>query len=637
MIIAKSNETKKFFDKNIELLTPWLKESVLKIDEKELFEKIEVTYNDEGYPICKYHQSDKCFNITSERPIEQAQKWDSNFLYEGAGSLFIFGSGFGYPLFEIFEHKSPHTLVVVFEHDLYLFAAMLYYFDLEPIIKSQKVAFLIGDSNYFAKAFEQLFFSIFFISCTYPVVAFTYTAQRNFKTQYLEIYNYVFTQLSLMVFYIGNDHQDNLIGFCNMISNIPEILCEPYISCLKDKYKDIPSFIIANGPSLDKNIHQLEKINGKGLILSVESAVLPLLKNNIKPDVLAVIERTKNTYLYHFKNKEYPDDIALLSLALVDKRVYPSFSGAKIPILREKEVINNWINEYLGDGSAIDAGANVSHLAVELATYMGANPIVLVGQDYAYGPEQNTHSKDSIYSQDEGKQFEDIIKSRPIVYVEGNNGKMIASNQLWIDFKMGLELKINDHKDKLFINATEGGAKIEGTICENLEDVINKYCTTKIPYRVNEIIAQNKEMVSIPERKENLKDFIKSLEKYSVLFRNLTQQTILGKLECKKMLELAKKDNSEKHRDILEKAYQNNINIINSCLSNGLYRCFTQQVVFANYYQINRCGIINTYKKIIEIFEIQYEFFCQINIVTQSVSVHLENAAESLINELDNL
>lgn len=634
MKIAKQDETKEMFLKNLQFLTPWVKKIVMQIDETELWEKVKISFNEEGYPICRYNDDITSFQITSERPIQEAEQWGKGISTKGAGAIFMFGSGFAYPIFEIFEKKQPHTLVVVFEQNIYMFKAMLYYFDLEPIIITQKIVFLIGDIETFAGAFDQLFFSIAFASCTSPTFAFTNIANRNFKSHYMKIHQYIFSQLALYVFYIGNDHLDNLVGLHNLLANSKEIVQNPYISCLKDKYKDVPAFIIANGPSLDKNIHELKKIQGRGLIISTESAIIPLLRNKIKPDILTIIERTKYTYLYHFENVDYPEDMALLCLGLVDKQVFPYFPGQKIPIFRNLEAINQWINKFLGDGSAIDAGANVSHLAFEIAILLGANPIIFVGQDYAYGPEGVTHSKDAVYLEEKGKLAREIIQSMPVVYVENNEGTMIPSNQIWKDFKMGLEQKIASHPYKTILNATEGGAKIKGTKCVPLSSVIEEYCTKPIPQYVHALIAENKAKISVLQRREGLVQFVKSVEEYAELFLELSRVSIKGKLDCREMIRLSEEKVSEENRSILEKAYKKNIETYQIFIADDLCRCFSQQVIFAYYYLMNRLGLIDTPEKTTEIFRIQHDFFHNLNVVCQSVSVHLENAAERLENTL---
>ena len=622
------------FEHNIKLLSPWLRETVLKLDEKELWKRIKITYNDEGYPICCYHEN-VAFQINSIDPLKEAKIWCDQLEIKGKGAIFIYGSGFGYPIFEIFKNKQPHTIVVVFEQNLYLFSAMLHYFDFEPIIKTQKIVFLIGNTDYFAKAFDKVFLSIAFAGFTSPALAFTNIARRNFKHEYLKIHKYIFSQLGLYVFYIGNDHLDNLIGFNNLLENVGEIIENPFISCLKDTYKDVPAFIIANGPSLDKNIKELSRIQDKGLIISTESAIVPLLKNKITPDILTIIERTKYTYIYHFENIEYPREISLLSLGLIDKKVFPSFPGQRIPIFRNLEAINQWINKYLGDGSAMDAGANVSHLAFEIAVYLGANPIIFVGQDYAYGTEGTTHSKDSVYLEEKGKKSMEIMKKKPVVYVEDNQGDLIASNQLWTDFRRGLEMKIASHPEKTIINSTEGGSRIKGTTCKKLSEAIDVFCKKSIPCRVNDLIARQKACIPVVERIKNLKVFINNTQEYASLFRELSQFAYEGKLKCREVKRITQSKNTEKYRDILEKAYHENINAYQRFIEDDLLRCFCQQVIFAYYYFMNCVGLTDTPQKIAEIFEIQYSFFDSLNTVCQSLSVHFENAVDHLNNVLE--
>ena len=637
MIVAQKDEIKIMFKKNLSCLSPLLKKTVEQINEKELWDRIEITYNSEGYPICRYKQENQCFQITSEHPVQEAEQWYKGIISQGTGCIFLYGSGFGYALFELFSKKRPHTLVVMFERDVYLFAAMLHYFDLEPIIKTQKIAFLIGDTEDFAKAFDKVFYSINFVSCSYPTIAFTHAARRNFKASYTKIHEYVFSELTLSIFYLGNCHLDTLIGLNNWLSNAKEILKTPYISCLKDRYKDVPAYIVANGPSLDKNIQQLKNVKDKGLIISTESAIIPLMKNDIKPDILTVIERTPNTYNYHFENNKYPEDITLLCLGLVDKRVLPSFKGLKIPIFRRGETISQWLNKFIGDGSAIDAGANVSHLAFGLAVYLGADPIVFVGQDYAYGSEGSTHSKDSIYYEEKGRKASENIQSRPAVYVESNEGTMIPSNRLWVDFKHGLENIISSHKDKTIINATEGGAKIEGVACEKLQDVIKKYCTHSISPRVNELVAENVDVISLSERKAGLIKLIDEVKRYADIFHNLNKETIKGKLFCREMIRLSQREDSQNFYEIFEEAYQKNINIYQLFIADTLTGCFSQQIVFVFYYLMDRLGVINTSEKITKIFSIQHRFFRSLNIICQSVFVHLEDAVNFLNDTLNEL
>jgi hypothetical protein len=634
---ALSNEQKEMYDKNLKSLNKWLRDSVQKINEQDLWDRIDVEYNDDGYPVCLYNIEGGHIHITSENPVREAEMWyKANADMEGCGTVFLCGCGFGYPVFEIFNNKMSHTLVIVFEEDVYLFKAMLYYFDLRPVIESGKFIFFIGGWDYFINVFESLFFGIFILS-TSPAVVYTHTARRNFKDRYNKIIRELVSYLCLMVLYIGNDHKDNMIGLINIMKNVKHIIENPYISCLKDKYKGYPAFVIANGPSLDKNIQHLKDIGGRGLIICMESAIIPLLRNGIKPDILVVIERLKASYIYHFRDVKYPDGIALLGLAQINSLVFDSFPGEKLPIFRDREFLNIWLCRYLGDGSVIDAGVNVSHLATEIALYLGADPIIFAGQDFAYGEDDATHSKSSIYSEERGRKSMEFIRSIPSVYLEGNDGAPVRSNEMWAQLKEGLELKISAHTDRHFINATEGGAKIKGTLCERLENAVIKHCVKKIYSQVNALLKDNRERISADDRKKGLERLIKNVELNIQALRGTVLEAAGRKHECNEILHLLGNNENGKYNQIIEEAYQRNIASIERIAKVELIIGFAQQIMIVNYYSINSLKKIDTEEKIDGLFKIHRRFFNQLCVICQSVSVHIEDSLISLKNELERL
>jgi len=624
------------FNRNLRFFSPALQNRLSEISQKDLWEKISINYLPDKNPVCKYTDKEKSFHITSTQPVKDAENWCKSLNIEDAGALFIYGSGFGYPLFEILRQKQTNTIVIIFEQNIYIFAAMLHYFDLESLFTTQKFRFFVGNIEDFHEEFQQLFFTDVFLYTTAPFIAFTPTAQRNFKKEYLKIHKYIFNELSLNIFYLGNDHYDTLLGFHNLIANVKAVIENPYLNILKDKYKNVPAYIIANGPSLDKNIAELKNIEEKGIIISTESAIIPLLKNKINPNILCVVERTKDTYYYHFENINFSKGTSLLALAVIDKNIFPTFFGPKIPIFRSMESINRWMNNIIGnEESKIDAGANVSHLAFEIAAYLGCNPIVLVGQDFAYSPDGKTHSKDAIYYEKKGEKTLSKIKSRPIIYVEGNDGTQIPSIQLWQDFKLGLERKIASYPHIKVINATEGGAKIKGTTYEKLSYVVDKYCTKKLESKIEKIITDNKEKIDFKEREQKLNNLIDELYKYVYKYRELCQIAVKGSLRSKKMIELSnQKTQTDDVLEILEHAYEDNFIGLQKFMTDNLYFVFLQQVLLAGFHKMNRLGLINSPERIKEVFKIYDELFVNLNLVCQSVSINFEMAIDQLKSQI---
>lgn len=630
MKIAKPNETQEMYQKNFELMSPKIREMLSEISLEDLKEKVRVTYNSDGFPVCKYLKNGEFIHITSENPIKEADRWGELVQPQDSAEIFLYGSGFGYTLFELFKRKPPHTLVLVFEQNIYLFKAMLYYFDFSEIIKTNKILFMLGDSSSFKKAFSKLLYSMIFFITTYPTVMFSFPAIRTFKKEYLEIHKYLFNELSYLTNCVGNSHQDNLNGIRNLLANSKEILENPYLSSMKDKYKDVPAFIISNGPSLDKSMPLLKEIKGRGLMICVESAIVPLTANGINPDILTAVERTKLNYEYHFKNRNHCEDISLFALALVDPRTFPSFKGEKIPIFREGEEQNNWVNHHLGDGSCLDAGSNVSHLAVSVAMYLGANPIVFVGQDLAYGPDGSTHSKKAVASQEKGKKTRELVKALPKVYVEGNNGEQLLSNALWDVFRQGLERIVAKNPEYHFYNATEGGAKIHGTDRIKLSDFIEQYCKEPIAYRVNELIKENKKDISSEKRIKLLEEMIKDIVHYKNLFRNMAIETNLNKLKCERMMVLCSNEDEDKNKEILDETYRNDIRLFYRYSNDMLCRSFFQQLTCAYFYFFNVMGAIDTQEKRAQIFDLHRQFFKDLRISCQSLAVFFEETEQSM-------
>jgi hypothetical protein len=631
MNIAKPHETEDMYQKNFALLPMWLKDAVSSVSEEEYKEKIEVSYNAEGFPVCRYHHDGICYHVTSEHPVEEAKAWGAAIKLQDAAEIFLYGGGFGYALFELFDQKPPQSLVFVYEWDACLFKAMMRHFDLSPLIGTQKVVFFVGHDSSLKKPFIELFSTMLFDITTVPTVVFTLSASRHFKKEYLGIHRRVFEDLTFISSCIGNSHLDDMIGLRNLLVNTGQFLKSPYVSSLADKFTDIPAIIVSNGPSLDKSIPLLKQVQGRCLMICAESAIVPLTKNGIKPDIIVSLERTKTNYLYHFENREYSSDIALFALGMVDPHIFRSFAGEKMPVFRKGEGLNRWFNKHLGDGSELDAGASVAHLAVSAAIHLGADPIIFVGQDLAYGQEGATHSKDAVVMQEQGKKTREIIHSLPTVYVEGNDGEMLLSNRLWVNFRFIMESLISKNPKHHFYNATEGGAKILGTKRAKLSNLIEEYCTQPLPYRVAELVKMEREGISLEERATLLDDMIADVERYTGVFRSLANEANIKKLECEKMMILCTGKNEARYQDVLDETYKKNLSLFYQYRENELCGFFTQRLLCTYFYLFTRLGAIDTQEKRAQIFDLHRQFFRDMRVVTQSLAVAFEEAIPALV------
>lgn len=218
---------------------------------------------------------------------------------------------------------------------------------------------------------------------------------------------------------------------------------------LKDKH----CIIVSAGPSLDKNIKDLKNIDEKFFILSVGTALKPLLKFGIKPDVFLIIDPFEETYnqISGIENISIP----LIYLETASNFTVSKYKGPRYIVFEESEELKE----------GVKVGGSVSTAALDLAIKLGSKNIIFVGQDLAFSSEK-THVKGSMYDDEKIEKYKTGRK------VEGQNGEMLDTTLGFLSFKYFIENRIKEEPQLKFFNATQGGAKINGCIHKNLIEVL---------------------------------------------------------------------------------------------------------------------------------------------------------------------
>ena len=139
-------------------------------------------------------------------------------------------------------------------------------------------------------------------------------------------------------------------------------------------------------------------------------------------------------------------------------------------------------------------------------------------QDCAYTGDK-LHA-DEVYHNGEyaGKIKVDIGDS----YVPSVDGGLVRTSIVLDGFRRYMETIVYENKDVVFINATEGGARIEGTIEMPLKDVLCKYGENKINNNIE------LEDVNVKERKDNIKKFlIEYISNFNIIIDNCNKGIVL--------------------------------------------------------------------------------------------------------------
>lgn len=283
------------------------------------------------------------------------------------------------------------------------------------------------------------------------------------------------------------------ILFSNIKDNVDNVIKAVPLCYLQNVFENFPVFIVAAGPSLDRNYHQLARVCKKGIIICVGTVVKKLLKQNIKPDFIVIIDG--NLPIYYQLNGYWQLDIPLLFIPGANSKAINEYQGPKIVAFPDNDEFYQRLNETLKKGG-IKTGGSVATAALDFGRQLGGNPLVFVGQDLALNKEGRTHARGT---KKKGWKAS-FIKWRQVEGIDGEKVPTLKNLYLYLRW---FENYIKEYPEIEFIDATEGGAKIKGTKIMKLKDVIDLYCTREVDfYKIKEIINKYKPVYSIDELEE---------------------------------------------------------------------------------------------------------------------------------------
>ena len=279
--------------------------------------------------------------------------------------------------------------------------------------------------------------------------------------------------------------------------------------------EDIPAIIVSAGPSLDKNVHLLKEAKGKAFIIAVDASIRTVMQAGVQPDLLCSVD--PNSPERFFSGLDLKD-VCWACNQWTNMNLLDTYAEHILYFGSFGDTWNDILKQNLGyEFPNVVSGGSVSTEAFMIALQMGFKNIVLIGQDLAFtgGVSHTKGIEDALGDNDS------YIKSRQIVEVEGINGERLQTDyQMWF-YKQWFEKVIRIYKDKIYvIDATEGGARIEGAEIKSLEEVIKTQCNKELD--VHKIEQKILPMFSV-ERQLSLLEQLKSLREKILC----TEKTIL--------------------------------------------------------------------------------------------------------------
>lgn len=335
--------------------------------------------------------------------------------------------------------------------------------------------------------------------------------------------------------------------FESFVKNFKYTLNSIFFEEIKNKFKNKSAIVISAGPSLEKNIELLKECHEKFVIISGGRTLEKLKEIGVKPDFFIMIDGDEIAYDLVKENLKF--NIPLIFCNATNEKILQNHDGIKIYEPTSVDFIMNILNR---NAEGRFGGGSVAHACISTAIYLGCNNIIFIGQDLAYTNDkvhaEFCEAKDDKYKEEE--VFDNIINKNDL-FVDDIYGKKVRTSNPLNMFRENIEVIIKQHKDIKFINATEGGAHINGSEVKFLNEVIDLYGDSE---------SINKNLELKPTLTEEEKDLIINE------FKKTIQYLRYIKIKCSKLIEFNEKlknlynkdklfayDKLAKIMDILEK------------------------------------------------------------------------------------
>lgn len=264
---------------------------------------------------------------------------------------------------------------------------------------------------------------------------------------------------------LGNDPFDTLVAYEHFLKNSREVMSGPRLNRVKELFQGRPAVVVASGPSLNKNVHLLRLIEDRAVILAVDASWRILDSLGIHPHMVTSVERTPGTHRFvEGLNKDGKSVYAMVSFIFPE--TLSSYKGPRIFVNRAY----NFFHLLGMKEDCLSMGNSTAHMAFKIAAYMGCDPIILIGQDLAFDPSGFTHAQGCVHGERQVFFHEDRILEVP-----GNLEPTVKTCGTWYKFLKQYEQHLMEYQGTC-INATEGGAYIQGTAVMKLSEAIDRYC-----------------------------------------------------------------------------------------------------------------------------------------------------------------
>jgi hypothetical protein len=412
-----------------------------------------------------YRHHDSSFYLHSRfNPEQESLKILKNKNLE-ADHIVVFGLGLGYHLEKLMALKEPLSRVFLVEPEIEMFRHSLATVRWNQLLERRDFFYAVGtDLGTVAENLHRFLNISVFDKMEFVELA---SETRIFQSFFNKARDSIEMEVKANLYDFKTRLAESYMSPRNVLGNLQWILKTRPIAHLKDAFRGTGTagFIVSAGPSLDRNVLQLKKIRDRGMLVAVDTALKPLLKRSLHPHFTAIGDPSHKNYL-HLQGTETELRHFIAAEAGIAGRVFRDFQDKVFTLSIGKSIVRmiEAHSEPLGE---IEAWGSVISIALAFAVYIGLDPIIFVGQDFAFTDSRNhcrgtSWEDDKMeYSQDldELQRFEkkSISGNKKVLEIKDVNGRVTMTSERLVLYKNYLARLVTRFPHIRFFNATEGG------------------------------------------------------------------------------------------------------------------------------------------------------------------------------------
>lgn len=419
-------------------------------------------------------------------PLAEAAT-DVGNLYTSNTKIFcLIGLGMGYFAIELAKRLKSYQRLVIWDLDPCMYKAMLHAVDCTPFFNGQhRVDLIVGDA--ILQNVEPWWLGLEAAEKLHilPPLRAGYTSQYHVK----EYDALLEKTVEMLRFHAVGLATWRAFGACigdNDLLNMPEYLQTPGYEHIGGLWKDKPAVCVAAGPSLQKNLRYLlpEDVRSNVALITAGTTYALTQGMGLRPDIVTTIDFQRLNWTDQFQYVPLDADCSLVYLHSTYPQTIRRWPGPKFVAENSSDTVN-WLRQY-GDGKKSAAQVQtVAHLNLLVALELGANPILLLGQDLSMPAE--SHHAAGARAQD---QAPNEAPGEAFVEMTGYDGQPVKTRHSFLSMKTVFERIILEHPETAFLNCTEGGLALAGAQNIPLKDALAMFQTSAPAQPLRERLAQ---------------------------------------------------------------------------------------------------------------------------------------------------